>query len=494
MTKTWATLLGASLALAAFVWRIVHVRSVENAKIRAKLQRWRRSSVIQELCVKYGLSVDGGFLPTECVRRLSSPKFVAWEMIVDNLPELNHNGELASWIESLPVIDASDIQEEGELHRAYIVLTMLLHSYVHGPSVPWPRKDSDSSPSTSPSNRRVPPQLSVPLVSVCLRLGLPPVLTAAMDLWNWEVQGVRKFVKQHSSSTRAPRPEDLALISSMTGTRTERFFHMIPCSMQATLGPLITPLFLMPEHVLEKMKHAEGFELLVLEEQLEGLLLQLMSALNECQHRLSQIKTLVDRSTFYDVYRPLLNGFWPEGIVLEGVSLQDCLKISEASMKADEGGYWAGSTEAGRVVEGEGGLEVRAKGPSAGQSAVFFIVDALLGVSHQEEARAFQKEMAALYLPSEHRCLVQDFLASVARHGSVASYIERQGTDPSGRIAAALWQCRNVLASFRSRHLGVACSYLKQAEVGTGGSSFKGMLKQAWIASARPLMMPPFRV
>ena len=59
-------------------------------------------------------------------------------------------------------------------------------------------------------------------------------------------------------------------------------------------------------------------------------------------------------SGFYDIYRPLLGAFWPDGVTLEGVGPNG--------------------------VGPDGDVVVRAKGPSAGQSTMFMLFDLMLAV------------------------------------------------------------------------------------------------------------------
>ena len=55
------------------------------------------------------------------------------------------------------------------------------------------------------------------------------------------------------------RPQDVAsrggacLFSSMTGTDTETFFHLVPGMIQAHLGTLVVPMFLAPVHLFEPL-------------------------------------------------------------------------------------------------------------------------------------------------------------------------------------------------------------------------------------------------
>lgn len=95
-------------------------------------------------------------------------------------------------------------------------------------------------------------------------------------------------------------------------------------------------------------------------------------ALDDFRSIFAQVWDLVDQETFYNVYRPLLSGTPPQGMLLRGVG------------------------------PGEG-KTVHCKGPSAGQSAVFYLIDGFLGVRHEGEVRAFKEEMLEHYIPRDHK-------------------------------------------------------------------------------------------
>jgi len=152
--------------------------------------------------------------------------------------------------------------------------------------------------------------------------------------------------------------DNVKLISRMTREPTERGFHVIPCMMQARIGPVILPLFVMDE--LVKSKHAE----VVID-----VLKALTEALQDFRQIFAQVKELVDVDAFYDIYRPLLAGFFPDGIVFEGVP-------SKGSSNGDEQYYVA-----------------KGKGPSAGQSTMFVLLDIALGIKHGKESGPFQVHM-----------------------------------------------------------------------------------------------------
>ncbi|CAE8681656.1 unnamed protein product, partial [Polarella glacialis] len=215
----------------------------------------------------YHLSEDGGFLPSRCCLLLPTA-WAALEGIAAELAALNMSGRLRSAVDALPPsFDLKCVEElsEDELHRAYVLLGQLVHSYVHGPAVPWNLLSSENSASkkgspaapplpdnTNSSNNNsnnnndnsssninnsnshnsnshsnshsnnnhssrntVPPQLARPWLEVCRRLQMPAVLTAgATDLWNWRLK----------DAAGPWELSDMDLLTSLTGTSTERMF------------------------------------------------------------------------------------------------------------------------------------------------------------------------------------------------------------------------------------------------------------------------------
>ena len=64
-------------------------------------------------------------------------------------------------------------------------------------------------PDTASKPKRLPPALAVPWLKVCGALGLPPVLTAMLDLWNWRRPQGAAFA-----------PEDMKCISTRESSVT----------------------------------------------------------------------------------------------------------------------------------------------------------------------------------------------------------------------------------------------------------------------------------
>jgi hypothetical protein len=164
-------------------------------------------------------------------------------------------------------------------------------------------------------------------------------------------------------------------------------------------------------------------------------------------HLSAQIKELVDADEWFDVYRPVLGGFAPDGVLFAGV----------------------GHSE---------GLVVRDKGPSAGQHVIFALVDFLLCVPHHQggEIASFQAEMVGRYMPAAHRSLLcETHVRTEAAGRTVRDAVLAAGGEPLNAYNAAC----DALRALRARHLGIATRYLMRTNTGTGGSSFRTMLKEA---------------
>jgi len=430
----------------------------------------------EEFGKRFGLS-PRGFLPVACVARLPTDgAFEALERLADNLPTRNRSGTLRAAVDGLDAaassrrISADDVASLNvpQLRRAYVLCAMLTHAYVHAAGPRWavlsgadgdaaddaaaakpaagygecaaagPAADSESPAAEGgaplPS---VPAALARPLVLVCARIGLPPVLTAAgSDLWNWRLL----------DESQPFGLDNLTTITSMTGTATEAGFHMLPCAMHGVIAPLVTRLYRAPR--------ADDAAL-------GAFLHELAAALVQCKALFKTVGTRVDRAVFYHVQRPLLGGFYPDGVTLAGAA--------DITLPTD----W-----------------IRApKGPSAGQSTMFILIDGLLGVEHAVGAADFQTEMLS-YMPPKHRAMVLAFRDEMLDGGrnSARARIERLDAAAEDGDAAAVESgralregftaCTAALASLRRFHLGVATRYLTKTKTGTGSSTFRTLLKE----------------
>eukprot|EP00937_MAST-01D_sp_MAST-1D-sp2_P000272 g272.t1 len=478
-----------------------------------------------------------GFAASPCVERLPA-SHSAWEALSEQLPRLNRAQRLRAAARELPVLDIPHDWDDAQCKRAYVLLGQLVHSYVNNHRVPWHKQptaraaaDTDAvappatasavlpphaavtsaPPPETPTPKpptRVPPALAMPFHAVCARLGLPCVLTSALDLWNW-----RRAPRAVDAGIPAGDPRGMRVISSMTGTAAESGFHMIPTAMQmaAAHGGLVWQVLDAPlwaargAAALREGAGRDGAaEACLAAASLVRTLELLAVALRRFRVIFGSVRELVDVDAFYDVYRPLLGGWWPQGIVLEGVA------PGEDEQDGDAGDA-AGDADAG-VSGGVAGRLVRCKGPSAGQSTMIVLFDLLLGVRHGATMGQFQLEVVAGYMPRAHRACVREMcarLAAAARAlgvgvGPAASESSEQpGAGPAvvppdpvlrefgmalvsageldwgERLVAAHARCIDAMAALRQFHLAVATRYLVRTSKGTGESDFRGMLREA---------------
>ena len=253
---------------------------------------------------------------------------------------------------------------------------------------------------------------------------------------------------------------------------------MLPCSMQCEAG-LVLPRIFNSDHLLRNR----------IDRELAELLKDLTDVLVRFRELFSSVHKLVDKRVFYDIYRPILGGFHPEGPVLAGV---DAKMVEE---------HAAAQLEMGLLkVEEDGKVRTVAKGPSAGQSTMIILFDMFLGVVHgkngivdggscpgsgsgadsgsgaesgsgagscaapaedgEGEAGPFQREMIN-YMPAHHRQMVFDYAAKIEADGSVRTYVEGGGKPRKKApplVRDAYHKCIHALRQFRAFHLGAPLS------------------------------------
>jgi len=157
--------------------------------------------------------------------------------------------------------------------------------------------------------------------------------------------------------------------------------------------------------------------------------------------------TSVDPDVFYDLYRPLLSGSTPQTPIR--------FRLPDGTIR-----------------------DAVAAGPSAGQSTIFVILDAVLLLEGDDDSgphAAFQGDMLA-YMPPSHRALALTF----RRRARASALAKRR----SGRVGRALRRARAAYAEFRRFHFLVATRYLRRTATGTGGTDFRETLQDAIARTA----------
>lgn len=74
-----------------------------------------------------------GFLPDqEPLRRLPSPYYAPWELVLDDLPSLIKKRLIQIVLDRIPVLSTSKLHTEAEWRRAYVILSFFTHAYIWG--------------------------------------------------------------------------------------------------------------------------------------------------------------------------------------------------------------------------------------------------------------------------------------------------------------------------------------------------------------------------
>ena len=541
--------------------------------------RWNEK--VNEIREQYDLT-ERGFLPDFCLEKLPE-YYKEWEEVALRLPELNKVGKLKEEVLKMKLLSCDYLTNDILLRRAYILLGMLVHSYVNGENAVWLKVMTDcdiikeerkiegdvreeemqvenngnvngsindisrgddkreisigegrpscvendkdyngggggdgdggggngeSSVGDVPSEiawcniPNVPSQLAIPWCTVCKRLDMPLILTAALDLWNWKL---KDNAKRHQLS-------NLTSLSTMTGTSTEIYFHMVPCAMQYVAGPLIPQVLVLYHVIADAVANAEDYSTEYMCKNLLSFMADLANMYKEFKAILARIKDYVDVDTFYDIYRPLLNGFWPDGVfynlVHDDVNDDDNDDVNDddnddvnddgrkkvvttknRSMSLDfltNGGTSFDSVIIKRFPHK--GVIANPKGPSAGQSTMILLFDLLLGIKHRGSGEEFQDEMTN-YMPPRHRQMIFDLRNLVQKYGTLRDFIIRSNNLPShDNLVSTYNECIKAVSDFRSMHLGIAVKYLVRTKRGTGSSSFRDMLNEMVLSTKQAII------
>ncbi|KAH7350433.1 Indoleamine 2,3-dioxygenase [Pyrenochaeta sp. MPI-SDFR-AT-0127] len=242
------------------------------------------------------------------------------------------------------------------LRRAYVVLCMLGHFYLHGAP-----KNSRSGSSDSESAHRknfVPAPIAIPWLLVSKALGLKPVLSyASQILWNCAYNDI--------SLLDDPLPSgQIRILETFTGDSSEVAFDISPARVELE-GAVILKAIL---DVLAT--HFQGSDLIQSQSAVTLELLRIESALRRMKSHLLILKKDCDPFHFYWKLRPLISGSGPEG--------------------------WTYELSGGSVIN------LQVGGSTAGSSSLLQALDSFLGLHLSDSQISFRRAMQE-YMPQGHR-------------------------------------------------------------------------------------------
>ncbi|CAM1502323.1 Fc.00g043070.m01.CDS01 [Cosmosporella sp. VM-42] len=372
----------------------------------------------------FGISPTRGFLSsTPPPTNFCHPKYSKWDELISKLSELISSHALSESIDSLPILDTSELASEFEYRRAYVVLGFLVHAYVWGGS-------KDGKPIGT-----VPPQLSEPFLKVCEVIGMHPVLSyAGLTLWNWKVND-----GQNRTETGFYELEHLQALASFMNVRGEDAFYHVPVLIEAEGGPLV-PLLLSALTAADKGETSSVIT--ALKESAE--------ILKRMGQHLPKLYPTLDAHMFYHELRPFLAG--GQGMDKKGLPHGMVFRRSNGSEQA-----------------------VKCIGGSAAQSTLFQFLDLVLGVEHKApesgSKTVFQvwnninlpevdkinanQEMRE-YMPSKHR----EFLEAVSKLPTIRCFVQRRLADEV--LSVSYEDCLKHLRLWRGKHIAVVSKYVVQ--------------------------------
>jgi indoleamine 2,3-dioxygenase len=366
-----------------------------------------------------GLSHDRGFLPTQDPLKQLPKPFEAWEEVACQLPKLLVSDQLHRTIFELSPFPLEEIHDRRELERAMLLLSYLGHAYVWGGGRP---------------ETVLPVRLAAPWYQIARSLGRPPILS-------YSSYALHNFFRFEPS--REIECGNLGLIQNFLGGIDEEWFILIHVEIERKAAPAISLL----HGCLDAAEAGHA-------EQLEALLTRVECSLRSVHATMLRMPEHCDPYIYYQRVRPYIHGWknhpdLPEGLLYEGV-----------------GAY-------GRHPQ-------QFRGETGAQSSIVPALDAMLGVTHQEDALSLYLEEIRTYMPPEHRA----FLESLERRTPVRPFVERCGR-PS--LTSLYNACTEGVEKFRSLHLEYAAKYIFYQEqtnsnnphaVGTGGTPFMQYLKK----------------
>lgn len=243
------------------------------------------TALTKQTLSNYRTNLHTGFLPETDPLTLLPAYFAPWEEVAKQLSALLMVGKLRKVLEQLPVLDIKQLEDEPQMHRAMLLLTIFGNAYVWAEEMPA---------------SRIPRGVAVPLWRLTEQWGLPPILTHAhMALHNW----------QRLDKSKPVALDNISALQLFLGGLDEQWFYMVTVAIEAEGGTVIDAL-------ISAQQAAAANDIDVAIEKLEVLEV----ALKRMLALLNRMPEKCDPYVFYHRIRPFVAGWPATGIIYEGVS------------------------------------------------------------------------------------------------------------------------------------------------------------------------------
>lgn len=378
-------------------------------------------SIFNAELAPFGVSAERGFLPiADPLQKLPS-MYERWDELGRELPKLLTGYQVRRTVDAMPELDVAGLSNDAELNRAMMILSYLGHAYV------W---------ETMPYPQSFPRSLAVPWAAIAKRLGRPPVLSyASYALHNWKKLDPLGPVALGN----------IALLQNFLGGIDEEWFILIHVEIEAKAAGAVAAQWAAQSFVEKSDVVGVGNAL--------SDMVETFTSINQTMDRMPE---RCDPYIYFNRVRPYIHGWknnpaLPAGMVYDG------------------------------VVEFFGAPQFL-RGETGSQSAIVPMLDAGLGIVHQDDPLRHHLREMEEYMPSNHRALIQES----GRRPSIRRFVEaNKAVEP--KLKETFNELIGQIEKFRSTHLEYAATYIfKQvqkdagnpAAVGTGGTPFMPYLKK----------------
>ncbi len=364
---------------------------------------------------------ERGFLPSPDPLDRLPTDFSPWEEIAHDLPKILVTENIRSYLDELPVLDASRLGDERELKRAMVILSFLGHAYV------WGEKETIDS---------IPACIAVPWHQVARQLGRPPVLSyASYALDNW-----RRIVPQGPIELG-----NIVMSQNFLGGQDEEWFVLVHIAIEAKAGAALAASLAAQSEIAADQPEGVADQLAIIARTLVEINKILLRMPDGC-----------DPYIYFHRVRPYIHG-WAN---------HPCLPLGMRYQGVDE---YCGKPQ---IFRGETGA----------QSSIIPSLDAALGVAHAEDLlRRYLQEMRD-YMPPRHRRFIEALEAGPSLRDYV---LQRSRAHPflSDVYNAALdgiERFRSIHLEYADRYIIKQSRGGKSnpTDVGTGGTPFGPYLRK----------------
>ena len=366
----------------------------------------------------FEMSEDRGFLPHSDPIDLLPPWFSAWDDIGRDLPKLLVSDHARTAIETMPILDFSQLESRPERERAMLLLSYFAHAYVWG---------SDEVA------RRLPGSIAIPWRHASEHLGRPPVLSyASYALHNW-----RRIDPDGPVALG-----NIALRQNFLGGMDEEWFILVHVDIEAKAAAALAEF----APACDAVRNDEP-------DRLGGKLTTIAEALERMCGTLDRMPQRCDPYIYFHRVRPYLYGWKDQPALPDGMLYEGCYD----------------------------GQPQKFRGETGAQSGIIPALDALLGITHGDDPlRSYLLEMRD-YMPPAHRGFVEAVEAAssvrdyVQRRGAVAAL-----RDAYNACVNLVHRFRATHLEYAAAyiHKQGRTSHANPNDVGTGGTPFMPYLKK----------------